>query len=166
MIISGLLGKVSQLIGTGLTRKSKIYDVSKSKIQIAGINIDALVQFQVSADEVTKQELGISKEYYAYYSTFQNLTLTFSVLPIADCIDILRALAVAQYEKKGWVWISVWENGDFVGRFKGHLISSSNVSVQQTRADNPSFTFGILESPIDIETNSFSNPFYDPFDQQ
>ena len=157
MITHGLLGKGAHLVGTGITRRSRVYDPSKSKVNIAGMNIDGIVEFSVSATQHTKAINGVSREYYAYHSTFDNLTLTITVLPTASCVDALKSLAKAQEQYKGWVYISIWENGNFLGRYKGHVISQDMVSASR-EAQDKTITFGLFESPIPIETDSLSQP--------
>lgn len=148
-IVSGLLGKAQNLLGKVITRKTKVYDASKNRFVVAGITLDGLTSVELSGDLVSKTELGIDGQYYAYYEAFDNATARLSVLPTARCNDILKALKHAQTKRKGWVKVSIYDNGNFVGNFNGHLMSTGSLS-QGIEAQDIEYVFGLY--PLSKET--------------
>lgn len=158
-LVQGLVDKASSLLGKAITRKTKVYDASKNYITVAGVAIDGVVNAELSADVVSRTELGVDKQYYCYFESFDSPTLTVTVLPTAQCNDVLLALAAGQRKHKGWVKITVTDNGKLVGNFRGHLISGAGIQ-QSLEAGDRSYTFGLydinpltnlLETPVAIE---------------
>lgn len=142
--VQGLLSKANNLLGKAVTRRTKVYDASKNYISVAGIAIDGVVTAEISADVVSRTELGVDKQYYCYFEAFDNPTLTVTVLPTAQCNDVLKALAVGQRKSKGWVRVTVTDNGRLVGNFRGHLISGAGLQ-QGLEAGDRTYTFGLFE---------------------
>lgn len=140
--ISGLLDKAQGLVGKVITRKTKIYDASKNKVYIHDVLLDGITNLEISADVISRQELGVDSQYYCYYEAFDNVTLSVDVLPTARCIDMLKMLEIAQRKNKGWVSIKVYDNGNFINSFRGHLISNSGLS-QSLEVGDRSFVFGV-----------------------
>ena len=164
-LVQGLVDKASNLLGKAITRRTKVYDASKNYITVAGVAIDGVVNAELSADVVSRTELGVDKQYYCYYEAFDNPTLTVTVLPTAQINDVLTALASGQRKHKGWVRITVTDNGSLVGNFRGHLISGASLQ-QSLEAGGRSYTFGLydvgsqltnmIETVVDSTTNQDS----------
>lgn len=55
---------------------------------------------------------------------------------------MLKMLEIAQRRHKGWVSIKVYDNGNFINAFRGHLISNSGLS-QSMEVGDRSFVFGV-----------------------
>jgi hypothetical protein len=154
-VVSGLLGKAQNLLGAAITRKTKVYDASKNKFYVAGMLLDGVVSVELSVDLISRSDVGVSRDYYAYYDTFDNLKATVTVLPTAQCIDMLKTLAKDQLSFRGWVSITVYDNGELVGQFRGHLMSGAGI-MQSQQADDRAFEFGLLEVGTKIVSNIFS----------
>lgn len=154
-VVSGLLGKAQNLLGATITRKTKVYDASKNKFYVAGMLLDGVVSVEMSADLISRADLGVSRDYYAYYDTFDNLKATVTVLPTAQCIDMLKALARDQLAYKGWVTVTIYDNGELVGRFKSHLMSGAGI-MQAQQADKRAFEFGLFETRTEVISNILS----------
>ena len=154
-IVSGLLGKAQNLLGKAITRKTKVYDASKNRFVVAGITLDGLTSVELSGDVISKTETGIDSQYYAYYETFENITARLTVLPTAQCNDVLKALKHAQTRRKGWVMVSMYDNGNFVGDFHGHLISAGALT-QGIEAGDIEYTFGLYPLDTTIIANTLT----------
>lgn len=151
-IVSGLLGKAQNLLTKAVTRKTKVYDASKNKFIVAGITLDGLVSVEISGDVVSRSELGIDQQYYTYYEAFENTTANISVLPTADCNDILKALKISQQKNKGWVKITIYDNGVLVGNFRGHLVTGASLN-QSLEPGDKDYSFGLMSVQTEVIAN-------------
>lgn len=144
-ILDGIKDKAKKLINKvepHTLRQTKIYDSSKNKIIVAGITLDGVVNSVINADSLTKQEVGIDYYYTTYYQSSEVRTLTVSLLPTADCLDVLRNLALAQQTSKGWFNIAVHENDKIVNVYRGWIMELPEISMQQDAGDR-TVVFGI-----------------------
>lgn len=146
-ILNEIASKARDLIDVEglLNRRTKVYDASKNKINVAGVQLDGVTSATLGAETITKAEQGTSKFYYAFYELDEIRTLTVNLLPTAKCIDVLEGLAFAQNKKKGYFTITVIENGVPVDVYKAHIISTPSRTMQ-LEADERTFVFGLCES--------------------
>jgi len=154
-VLSGLFGKVENLIGKAVTRKTKIYDASKNKLIISGITIDGITNLELSGIGVTKSEVGVSDQYYAYYGTWENQQISFDVLPTAQCIDILKLLYKRQRENKAWFKVILYDNGTLVGTYRGHILQIPSLN-QNAQASDRQYVVGVIPFATEIITNTLT----------
>ena len=147
--VTDLAAKATGLLGRAVTRKTKVYSPHKNKIVVAGFTLDGVEEIVLSADQITKQEQGIDPSYYAYYDSFENKTIQITTLSTARCVDILKTLQATQRREKGWVTLSLYENGELLGNFKAHLISIGDRGMSQD-APSRTFTFGVQDKETQI----------------
>lgn len=144
-ILDGIKEKAQSLMGTAsgvLSRKTGVYDASKNSVRIAGCSVDGIVSMVLSAESITVAEQGVDSSYYTYYDVVEPRTFSMEVLPTAKCHQVIRLLAKKQQESKGWFHIVIYENGDLVNSFRGHLMNLPDVNMQQ-EAGNKTYVFGI-----------------------
>lgn len=154
-VLSGLFGKAENLIGKAITRKTKIYDASKNKLLISGITIDGITNLELSGVPVTKNEVGVSDQYYAYYDTWDNQQIGFDVLPTAQCIDILKLLYKRQVEKKAWFKVILYDNGNLVNTYRGHILQIPSLT-QNAQASDRSYVIGVVPFSTEIVANTLT----------
>ena len=166
-ILDGIKDKAKNLLNLSepyVTRQTNIYNASNNKVFVAGIPIDSMVTTVISADVITKQETGIDYYYTAIHQVIEQRTLTVTVLPTADCLPLLRVLALKQQQTKGWFNISVHENDNIVNVYRGWILELPEIGMQQEAADR-SITFGIkpmhsgisvIDQPTKFEEQQYS----------
>lgn len=151
-------------------RQTTGYDASKNMIIVAGLVLDGVVESTVSSNTLTLQEVGIDYYYEAISEVNTQRTLTVSVLPTANCLDLLRLLALKQLQNKGWFNISVHENDRIVNTYRGWIIELPEIGMQQ-EAEDRQIIFGIktmfsgvssIDQPSSIETETYSRYGVDP----
>lgn len=125
-----------------VTRKTHSYDAYKNKVFVAGIDIDGAVNTVISADTITKQDVGIDYYYTTYYQSVEPRTLTLHLLPTARCLPLLRDLAWKQQKTRGWFNISIFENGTLVNIYRAWVIAMPEIDMQQEAGDRQ-VVFGI-----------------------
>lgn len=144
-ILDGIKDKAKELLSMAepyARRQTAVYDASKNRVVVAGFNIDGLVSATVSADTLTKQETGIDYGYTTYYEAIEQKTLSVNVLPTAQCLDVLKLLALKQQDTKGWFNIAVHENDKVVNVYRGWVIDLPEIGMQQDAGDR-TVVFGI-----------------------
>lgn len=159
-ILDGIKDKAKDLLNLSepfVTRQTNIYNASNNKIFVAGIPLDSMVTSNISADTITRQETGIDYSYTAIHQAVEQRTLTVTVLPTAECLPLIRLLALKQQQIKGWFNIAVHENDNIVNVYRGWILELPEISMQQEAGDR-SITFGIKPmhsgiSLIDQPTN-------------
>lgn len=145
-ILDNIKDKAKELLNIAepyTTRQTSGYDASKNSVVVAGFPLDSVVSSVVSADSITRQEVGIDQTYRVYYEAITARTLTVTVLPTARCLPVLRLLALKQLENKGWFNISVNENDTIVNTYRGWIMDLPELSMSQEAADRI-VTFGIM----------------------
>lgn len=125
-----------------ITRETSVYDSSLNKIIVAGFPLDGVVSSNVSADTLTKQETGIDYYYTTYYQSLEQRTLTVQILPTANCLPIMRLLALQQQETKGWFNLSVHENGKIENVYRAWIINLPEIANSKEPEDK-TIVFGI-----------------------
>lgn len=123
-------------------RNSGVYDVSKNKIIVAGVFLDGIVDAKLSAETITRHDVGIDQRYVAIYKTIEQRTLTVELLPTANCLPLLRRLADVQQRNSGWFNISIHENGRLVDVYRAWINQLPEVSIKSD-ADNKQVVFGV-----------------------
>ena len=92
--VNDVVGKAKDLLATGannlINRRTKVYDASKNKVYIGGLELDGVVNCTVSQRTYTRQQQGVHSSYYTYFDVEEPMTLTISVLPTAKCNDLTR----------------------------------------------------------------------------
>lgn len=144
-ILDGIKEKAKKLIDIvepHTLRQTKIYDSSRNKIIVAGYTLDGVVNSTINSDTLTKQEVGIDYYYTTYYQVSELRTLTVSLLPTADCLDIIRSLALTQQTSKGWFNIAVHENDKIVNVYRAFILELPEIGMQQDAGDR-TVVFGI-----------------------
>ena len=145
-------------------RQTAGYDAAKNKIFVAGYQLDGVVNATVSADTITKYEGGIDYYYTTYYEVLTQRSLTVTLLPTAECLQVIRLLALKQLDSKGWFNISVHENDKLVNVYRGWIVELPEISMQLEAGDRQ-VTFGIkpmfsgvsvIDEPTDTEKTSYS----------
>lgn len=124
------------------TRATTGYDASKSSIVVAGFPLDGVVSSTISSDSVMRQETGIDYYYTVMYEEIVSRTLTVNVLPTAECLSVMRLLALRQLETKGWFNIAVNENDTIVNVYRGAILSLPEIGMSQ-EAEDRTITFAI-----------------------
>lgn len=145
-ILDNIKDKAKELLNIAepyTTRQTSGYDASKNSVVVAGFPLDSVVTSVVSADSITRQEVGIDPTYRVYYEAVTARTLTVTVLPTARCLPVLRLLALKQIENKGWFNISVNENDTIVNTYRGWIMDLPELNMSQEAADRI-ITFGIM----------------------
>ena len=166
-ILDGIKEKAKKLIDIvepHTLRQTKIYDSSRNKIIVAGYTLDGVVSSAISSDTLTKQEVGIDYYYTTYYQATEQRTLTVTLLPTADCLEIIRSLALTQQTSKGWFNIAVHENDKIVNVYRGWVMELPEIGMQQDAGDR-TVVFGIktmfaglslIDQTTDTERNNYS----------
>ena len=165
-ILDNIKEKAQALLKTSepyATRATQGYDASKNSIIVAGFPLDGVVSSTVSADSITRQETGIDYYYTTYYETITQRTLSVTVLPTANCLQVMRLLALKQLDSKGWFNIAVNENDNIVNVYRGFIIDLPELSMSQEAGDRV-ITFGIKPmhsgvSVIDQSTQTESDNY-------
>lgn len=145
-ILDDIKGKALELLKMSepyLTRGTTGYDASKNSVVVAGFPLDGVVTSVISADTLTRQEIGIDQTYRVVYDVITARTLTVTVLPTAKCLSVLTLLALRQSETKGWFNIAVNENDTIVNTYRGFILDLPEISMSQEAADRV-ITFGIV----------------------
>lgn len=124
------------------TRATTGYDASKNSIVVAGFPLDGVVSSTISSDSVMRQETGIDYYYTVMYEEIVSRTLTVNVLPTAECLSVMRLLALRQLETKGWFNIAVNENDTIVNVYRGAILSLPEIGMSQ-EAEDRTITFAI-----------------------
>lgn len=144
-ILDGIKEKATQLLNISepfVVRQTQIYDSSKNIVFVAGMQMDGLVTSTISSDSMTIQENGIDYYYTTYYKSFEQRTLSISVLPTAKCLDSLRLLALKQQQSRGWFNISIHENDKIVNVYRAWVISLPEITMER-EPENRVIVFGI-----------------------
>lgn len=144
-ILDNIKDKAKELLNIAepyTTRQTSGYDASKNSVVVAGFPLDSIVSSVVSADSITRQEVGIDHSYLAFSEVITARTLTVTVLPTAKCLPVLRLLALKQLETKGWFNISVNENDSIVNTYRGLIMDLPELNMSQEAADR-TITFAI-----------------------
>lgn len=144
-ILDDIKAKATKLINLAepyATRDTAVYDALLNKVIVAGIVLDGVVSSTVSADTLTEQTVGIDYYYTSYHQSLEPRTLTVNILPTANCLLLLRALALEQQTSKGWFNISVHENGKIENVYRAWVISLPDVDSSKN-APEKSFVFGV-----------------------
>lgn len=155
--VNDVVGKAKDLLATGANnlsnRRTKVYDASKNKVYIGGLELDGVVNCTVSQRIYTRQQQGVHSSYYTYFDVEEPMTLTISVLPTAKCNDLMQMLARKQREFKGYFNIYIQENGELRDIFRGHFLTLPEINMS---ADAPDvvYTCGIKST---MHTNVFSS---------
>lgn len=156
--------KLLKLSSPYITRDTSVYDSSLNKIIVAGFPLDGVVSSTVSADTLTKQETGIDYYYTTYYQSNEQRTLTVQILPTANCLPIMRLLALQQQETKGWFNLSVHENGKIENVYRAWIINLPDVA-NSREAEDKTIVFGvkpmfvgvsIIDQPTTAEADTYS----------
>lgn len=133
-----LMGKASSLANRG----TQVYDASKNSITVCGVTLDGVVNSSISDQQVTQQEQGFDKSYYAFYDVVTPQTLSVSILPTAKSIEVLSWIYQTQLKKKGWLEIIIYENGKLLEVYRGHLIALPEINMSM-EANDRTYTFGV-----------------------
>jgi hypothetical protein len=162
-ILDGIKDKAQQLMGkaSGLvSRKTDVYDASRNSIVVSGVTLDGVVTASVSDKQVTQQLSGNDDTYYTYYDVVTPQILTVNILPTARANEVLEILYERQNRLKGWLNISITENGILQDLFRGHIIALPEKQMQQ-EANDRTYTFGIttVTTPVAIDQNTPQNNF-------
>lgn len=145
-------------------RQTSGYDSAKNKIIVAGYPLDGVISATISSDTLTRQESGIDYQYTAIVEATNVRTLTVTVLPTANCLDIIRLLALRQLQNKGWFNISVHENDNIVNVYRGVILELPEIGMQQEASDRQ-IVFGIktmfagvsiISKPTETEAKTYS----------
>lgn len=158
MIIGDLLDQARGVVSKVAQRQTKVYDASKNKVFIAQYELSGVVEASISQRTVTRQEQGISNTYYTYYDVKEPIQLSITLLPTSSSNNFLELLAVRQNQNKGFVRIEVFENGDIVDSFRGHIMSLAETTLR-TSDVNKTYTFGVVSEndvsyPIQSEVDT------------
>lgn len=166
-ILDGIKDKAKKLINIvepHTLRQTKIYDSSRNKIIVAGYTLDGVVSSTISSDTLTKQEVGIDYYYTTYYQATEQRTLTVNLLPTADCLEVIKNLALTQQTSKGWFNIAIHENDRIVNVYRGWIMELPEIGMQQDSGDR-TVTFGIktmfagqslIDQSTDTENTNYS----------
>jgi len=119
-----LLGEAKDFLKGIITKKVKTYDPSKNKIVICeALTLDGVISAEVSELVKTTAETGVDKQYYAVIERFEGRILTVTMLPTAQCVNMLYELANLSEMNKAMIPITVIDNGDVVDNYSGHILS-------------------------------------------
>lgn len=166
-ILDDIKGKAQELLRLSephITRETSVYDSSLNRVIVAGLPLDGVVSSTVSADVLTKQDIGIDYSYTTYYQNLEARILTVQLLPTAKCLPAMRLLALEQQISKGWFNISVHENGFIENVYRGFIIELPEVA-NSKEPDNKNIVFGIkpmfagvsvIDQPTDTEKATYS----------
>lgn len=162
-ILDGIKDKAQQLMGKAsslVTRKTDVYDASKNSITVAGVTLDGVVSASLSDKQVTQQLAGNDSTYYTYYDVITPQTLAINLLPTARANEVLEMLYERQNRLKGWLQISITENGVLQGVFRGHIIALPEKQMQ-TESNDRTYTFGVTTviTPVAIDQNTTEDNF-------
>ena len=153
-ILDGILDKAKSLLGGAselAKRTTDVYDASKNRILICGLEIDGVVSSTLSERAITQVDQGLDVTYYTYYDVIIPQTLTINLLPTSKSNDVLEMLCDEQRRSRGWLSIVVYENGNIVESYRGHFISLSDRQMQQEGNDRQ-YVFGVttVSTPVAI----------------
>lgn len=170
-ILTSIADKAKALIGNAdkiINRSTGVYDCSKNRFFVAGLELDGVVTATLSKKVSTQAEQGLDSSYYTYYSVSEPRTLTIDVLPTAQCNEMLELLEARQALERGWFKITVHENGVVIDSFRSHIISTSDITLQADPNDRQ-YTFGVVsegarniadqytQTPVAIEPTTDTN---------
>lgn len=144
-ILEGIKEKAMSLMGTAskvANRTTKVYDCSKNSIVVAGCVLDGVVSVTLPQQIKYVAEQGLDSTYYTYYNTIEPLTVNVEVLPTATCNDVLQLLSQIQTQMVGWFYIAIYENGDIVDSYRGHMINLPE-RLMSLEANNRNYIFGV-----------------------
>ena len=130
---NSLLGKYG--LNNVVKRQTQLYDSSKNTILVAGIPLVGVVSSSINAENILKQEQGIDVNYTVYYETIESNTLTVAILPTSPSNDLLKDLRNTQQKTKGWISVSVHENGKLEGVYKAYILSMPQKDMQTDSND-------------------------------
>lgn len=153
-ILDGILDKAKSLLGGAseiAKRTTDVYDASKNRVLICGLEIDGVVSSTLSERAITQVDQGFDSTYYTYYDVIIPQTLTISLLPTSKSNDVLEMLCDEQRRSRGWLSIVVYENGNIIESYRGHFISLSDRQMQQEGNDRQ-YVFGVttVSTPVAI----------------
>lgn len=155
-ILNSLKDKAAALWGnknTILNRATPIYDASRNKIFVAGLELDGVVNAMLSPRTRTRVEQGIDEGYYAYYDAQEPQTFAVETLPTAACNEVLELLAMRQKKEGGWFHLTIYENGALKELMRAHIISTSDIHLTQ-EPNNKSFVFGVVVVTPNVVMNN------------
>ena len=136
--------KIKTLVGKVTTNQIKVYDSSKSSVTVAGMKLDCVVEVNISNGVVGEAVEGLSDNGDFFQERHQTQQLTIKLLPTSKAIDSLSKLYQAQYRTKGYIYISVIENGISVGDYSGYLITFPEITFNK-KAENRIFAFVVRD---------------------
>lgn len=139
-MLTDLVGKARSLLNDFVTRNTKVYDASQNRITISGLVLDGVVSATLSSRTVGTIPDSIDESYFGFYDTWGSTTLQVELLPTAKSVDALYGLQIMQAALKGWCGITLAENGELIGSFKGYITGLPSVTMK-TEADNRTFEF-------------------------
>lgn len=153
-ILDGILDKAKSLLGGAselAKRTTDVYDASKNRILICGLEIDGVVSSTLSERVITQVDQGLDVTYYTYYDVIVPQTLTISLLPTSKSNDVLEMICDEQRRSRGWLSIVVYENGNIIESYRGHFISLTDRQMQQEGNDRQ-YVFGVttVSTPVAI----------------
>lgn len=144
-VLATLKDKAAALWGNKeaiINRATPVYDASRNKVFVAGLELDGIVNAMLSPRTRTKVEQGIDKSYYGYYDAQDAQTFVIEVLPTAACNGLLELLATQQELQSGWFHLTIYENGNIQDLFRAHIISTTDIHLTQ-EPNNKSYVFGV-----------------------
>ena len=136
--------KIKTLVGKVTTNQIKVYDSSKSSVTVAGMKLDGVVEVNISNGVVGEAVEGLSDNGDFFQERHQTQQLTIKLLPTSKAIDSLSQLYQAQYRTKGYIYISVVENGVSVGDYSGYLITFPEITFNK-KAEHRIFAFVVRD---------------------
>lgn len=151
-VLTNLVGKARSLLNDFVTRNTKIYDASKNRIIISGLTLDGVVSATLSSKSTGTVPDSIDEAYFGFYDTWSNTTLTLEILPTAKSVDALNGLHRSQAQYKGYCSVTLTENGEFIGSFKGYITQLPSIGMKG-EADNRTFEF-VLWNPVVYGVNT------------
>lgn len=146
-MLTNLVGKAKSLLNDFVTRNTKVYDASQNRIIISGLVLDGVVSATLSNQAVGTIPESVDESYFGFYDTWGNTTLQVELLPTAKAVDALLGLHMMQSALKGWCGITLTENGELLGNFKGYITGLPS-TVMKTEADNKTFEFTLWNPTV------------------
>lgn len=145
MLLKDVIGKARSLVNNAVTRSIVVYDSSKNKIIVSGLNLDGVVKATLSARKIGELSNGTDEAYFGYYDVWDTYLLEVVLLPTAKAVDALQMLSLSQRIYKGHCKVSILENGESLGTYVGYIAGTPSIDLQK-ESDDRTFSF-VLKQP-------------------
>lgn len=147
MLLTDVQSKARDLLEKAITRTIAVYDPSKNKVIVSGLILDGVVKATLSAKKIGDSPMGVDQNYFGFYDVWDVLNLEVVLLPTAKANDALNSLSLSQRLYKGFVKVTILENGTSIGTYNGYIQQTPSIGLDYEGQDK-TFSFILKQQTV------------------